>query len=67
MSKDNSNNDFHNRPVINQIRFYKSADDQDLDRIKEAVNRTDAEKFAFLMNLMKLQLTFKKGTIHHKS
>lgn len=48
------------------IRFYSSPEEQELARLKEAINRTDTEKFLFLMNLMKLQKLMKKGTLHHK-
>lgn len=36
------------------IRFYSSGDDQELAYLKEALERTDEEKFLFLMNLMKM-------------
>ena len=48
------------------IRFYSSPEEQDRARLKEAILRTDSEKFFFLMNLMKLQKLMKKGTLHHK-
>ena len=47
-------------------RFYSSPEEQELARLKEAINRTDSEKFFFLMNLMKLQRTMSKGKLHHK-
>jgi hypothetical protein len=47
-------------------RFYSSSEEQELARLKEAINRTDTEKFFFLMNLMKLQRTMQKGKLHHK-
>ena len=50
----------------NSIRFYASAEEQELHRLKEAINRTDTEKFYFLMNLMKMQQTMKKGRIEFK-
>jgi len=46
-----------------EIRFYASAEEQDLARLKEALSRTPTEKFAFLMNLMKLGLSLKKGKL----
>jgi hypothetical protein len=50
----------------NNIRFFASAEEQELHRLKEAVSRTDKEKFYFLMNLMKMQQTMKKGKIEFK-
>lgn len=35
-------------------------------RLREAVNRTNTEKFRFLMTLMKLSPEMKKATIHYK-
>ena len=52
--------------VKEDIRFYSSAEEQELSRLKEAINRTDTEKFLFLMNLMKLQKLMRKGSLHHK-
>jgi hypothetical protein len=51
---------------VNEIRFFSSPEDQDKARLKEAINRTNAEKFQFLMNLMKMQQIMKKGKIHYK-
>ena len=48
------------------IRFYSSPEEQEIARLKEAISRTDTEKFYFLMNLMKLQKLMKKGSLHHK-
>ena len=42
------------------IRFYSSQEEQEMAYLKEALNRTDEEKFLFLMNLMKIQNLFKK-------
>lgn len=39
------------------IRYYSSPEAQELARLKEAISRTDEEKFIYLMNLMKLQKT----------
>jgi len=52
--------------VKEDIRFYSSPEEQELSRLKEAINRTDTEKFLFLMNLMKLQKLMRKGSLHHK-
>jgi len=43
------------------IRFYSSAEEQELSRLKEAVNRTDTEKFYHLMTLMKMQQLMKNA------
>lgn len=48
------------------IRFYASAEEQEKDRLQRAIRRSDTEKFYFLMNLMKMQQFFKKGTIEYK-
>ena len=47
-------------------RFYSSPEEQEMARLKEAINRSDSEKFFFLMNLMKLQQAMQKGKLHHK-
>jgi hypothetical protein len=47
-------------------RFYSSQEEQEQIRLIEAINRTDEEKFLFLMHLMKLQQSFKQGVIEHK-
>jgi hypothetical protein len=54
------------RQDVNEIRFYSSPEEQDKARLKEAINRTNAENFQFLMNLMKMQQIMKKGKIHFK-
>ncbi|MBD0294650.1 MAG: hypothetical protein ICV84_05515, partial [Flavisolibacter sp.] len=48
------------------IRFYTSVEEQDRDRLRQAINRSDTDKFYFLMNLMKTQQILKKGTIQYK-
>jgi hypothetical protein len=35
-------------------------------RLREAINRTPAEKFQFLMTLMKMNNTMRRAVIHHK-
>lgn len=49
------------------IRFYTSSEEQELSRLKEAINRTDTEKFYHLMTLMKMQQAMKNATLHHKA
>lgn len=46
-------------------RFYASQEEQEQMRLIEAINRTD-EKISFLMQLMKLQQSFKQRCIEHK-
>ncbi|WP_132050946.1 hypothetical protein [Pseudocnuella soli] len=36
------------------IRKYRNAEEQDLDRLREALRRTPEERFAFLMELMRM-------------
>ncbi|MDB5206289.1 MAG: hypothetical protein JWR72_1364 [Flavisolibacter sp.] len=43
------------------IRFYSSSEDQELAYLKEALKRTDEEKFFFLMNLMKMGQVMSKA------
>ena len=52
--------------IKEDIRVYSSPEEQELSRLKEAINRTDTEKFLFLMSLMKLQKLMRKGSLHHK-
>ena len=55
------------KPVVEEgIRFYSSPEEQEQARLRDAIRRTDSEKFFFLMNLMKLQRLMKKGTLHHE-
>ena len=58
--------DIDKKLVKGDIRFYSSPEEQEISRLKEAINRTDTEKFLFLMNLMKLQKLMGKGSLHHK-
>ena len=39
---------------------------EDEVRLREAMNRTPAEKFHFLMTLMKMNNTMRRAVIHHK-
>jgi hypothetical protein len=48
------------------MRFYSSQEEQEMERLKEDVNRTATEKFHRLMGLMKLGRMMKKAVIHHK-
>ena len=49
------------------VRFYSSPEEQERARLKEAIDRTDTEKFYHLMTLMKMQRVMKKGELHHKA
>ncbi len=57
--------------IINEdngaMRFYASQEEQELERLKESMNRSAAEKFYRLMGLMKTGNMMKKAIIHHKS
>ena len=66
MSESLSNKKKSNSLHKADIRSYTSAEEQEMARLREAINRSDNEKFYFLMNLMKMQQIFKKGTIQHK-
>ena len=45
---------------------YGSREELEEARLREAINRTPAEKFHFLMTLMKMNNTMRKAVIHHK-
>ncbi|NII23888.1 hypothetical protein HB364_02270 [Pseudoflavitalea sp. X16] len=45
---------------------YGFNEEQEKARLKEALKRTDTEKFHFLMTLMKMGNTMRKAVIHHK-
>ena len=49
------------------MRFYASQEEQELERLKESMNRTATEKFYRLVGLMKVGNMMKKATIHHKT
>jgi hypothetical protein len=49
-----------------KMQFYSSPEEQELARLKEAINRTDTEKFYFLMTLMKMNNSMKKATITYE-
>lgn len=42
------------------IRFFESEEEKSLAYLKEALARTDEERFLFLTHLMKMQLAMKK-------
>lgn len=48
-------------------RFYSSAEEQEMERLKEAIQRTDEEKFYHLMMLMKLEKTMSRATNSNNS
>jgi hypothetical protein len=48
------------------MRFYSSQEEQELERLREDMNRTATEKFHRLMGLMKLGRIMKNAIIHHK-
>lgn len=45
---------------------YGNTEAQEEARLREALKRTDSEKFYFLMTLMKMGNTMRKAVIHHK-
>jgi len=45
---------------------YASREALEEARLREAINRSDTEKFQFLMTLMKMNLHMNKAVIHHK-
>ncbi len=45
---------------------YASREALEEARLREAVNRTDTEKFRFLMTLMKMNNQMRKAKIHYK-
>lgn len=45
---------------------YGNVEEQENARLREALKRTDTEKFHFLMTLMKMGNTMQKAVIHHK-
>lgn len=68
MDKAYKNND--RVSVVNEnngaMRFYASQEEQELERLKENINRSATEKFYRLMGLMKTGNMMKKAIIHHK-
>jgi len=48
------------------MRFYASQEEQELARLKEAMDRSATEKFYRLMGLMKTGNMLKKAKINHK-
>jgi hypothetical protein len=49
------------------MRFYASQEEQELARLKEAIDLSATEKFYRLTRLMKLGNMLKKAKIHHKN
>lgn len=45
---------------------YGNAEEQEEARLREALKRTDTEKFHYLMTLMKMGNTMRKAVIHYK-
>jgi hypothetical protein len=56
---------FVNEPA-SAMRFYSSQEEQELERLKEDMNRTATEKFHHLMGLMKVNRMMRNAIIHHK-
>ncbi|MFT3936810.1 MAG: hypothetical protein QM726_24510 [Chitinophagaceae bacterium] len=58
-------------PVISNMvnepqAVYATREELEDARLREAINRTDTEKFQFLMTLMKMNTHMSKAVIHHK-
>ena len=49
------------------VKFYDSPEEQELAYLKDALKRTDEERFVFLMNLMKLQRLMKQAKFVEKT
>ncbi|HTI11754.1 MAG TPA: hypothetical protein VL832_24440 [Puia sp.] len=49
------------------MRFYASQEEQELERLKDDMNRSATEKFHRLMGLMKIGNMMNKAVIHHKA
>ena len=65
--------EYKNNDQISQVnedngamRFYASQEEQELERLKESINRSATEKFYKLMGMMKVGRMMKKAIIHHK-
>ncbi|MEO5595417.1 MAG: hypothetical protein ABIR15_23310 [Chitinophagaceae bacterium] len=52
--------------VKENFPVYESREALEEARLKEAINRTPAEKFYFLMTLMKMNRQMRNATIHYK-
>ena len=46
--------------------IYGHSEAKEEARLREAINRTPAEKFHFLMTLMKMNNTMRRAVIHYK-
>jgi len=61
----------HNKKAKNILNedaaVYESREALEDARLREAINRTPAEKFRFLMTLMKMNAHMSKAIIHHKT
>ena len=60
MKDENQNIDFQKAKEAG-IRFYSSPEEKEIAYLKEAMARTDKEKFLFLMNLIKIQRLMKRA------
>ena len=59
MSGNASNNKVTGKERAAGLRTYQSVEEQENDRLREAMRRTPDEKFAFLMELMRMQRLMK--------
>ena len=66
MKEYGQNNEEDNNILREDPEVYNSREELEEARLREAINRTPAEKFRFLMTLMKMNNTMRKAVIHHK-
>jgi len=60
-------NEEEQKNILNEDELiYGHSEAKEEARLREAINRTPAEKFQFLMTLMKMNNTMRKAVIHHK-
>ena len=66
MKEDNQHIDFEKAKEAG-IRFYESPEEKEIAYLKEAMARTDKEKFLFLMNLIRIQRLMKRAKFIEKN
>jgi hypothetical protein len=61
---DNSNNQNENGEILTDSGYVITS--LEAKRIREAVNKTDTEKFLLFCRMMRIQIMLKKAVITHK-
>lgn len=60
-----------NKDLKNVVRedmpVYETREALEEARLREAINRTDSEKFRLFTRMMRINMMMKKAKIHHKS